>query len=324
MPLDDALICAYVLNGSEPAKAVDTEGVESWTRDSGWLWVHLDRTSDETEPWLRNTAGLDPLAVEALLAEETRPRSESIGDGLLVILRGVNLNLGADPEDMIAIRIWIDTTRVITLRARKLMAIQDLRENIERGNATLTPGALLVELAGSLIDRMAPVVDQMSDAVDQVEEDVLEAPSHELRSRLSQLRRQAISLRRFLAPQREVLARLHADRTAIFSDIDRSHLREVQDRLTRYIEELDSARDRAAVTQEELGGRISDQMNKNMYVLSLVAGIFLPLGLLTGLLGITVGGMPGEKNDWAFAIVCIVLVAIAAAVLWLFRRVRLL
>ena len=65
-------------------------------------------------------------------------------------------------------------------------------------------------------------------------------------------------------------------------------------------------------------------MNKNMYVLSLVAGIFLPLGLLTGLLGINVGGMPGEGNAWAFAIVCIVLVAMAAAVLWIFRRMRLL
>ena len=41
------------------------------------------------------------------------------------------------------------------------------------------------------------------------------------------------------------------------------------------------------------------------------------------MLGINVGGMAGEKSGWAFAIVCIILVAIAAAVLWLFRRMRL-
>lgn len=324
MSIQTALINAFVFDGSKTARAVDAREVESWTPGSGWLWVHLDRTSDETEPWLRDVAGLDPLAVEALLAEETRPRSVTNGDGLLVILRGVNLNIGADPEDMVAVRIWVDAHRIITLRARRLMAAQDLRASIECGNVPPTPGALLVELADHLIERMAPVLDELSDAVDQLEEDVLEAPSHELRPRLSQLRRQAISLRRFLTPQREVLARLYADRTALFSDLDRNRMREVQDRLTRYVEELDSARDRAAVTQEELVGRISDQMNKNMYVLSLVAGVFLPLGLLTGLLGINVGGVPGEKNDWAFEIVCVILVALAGVVLWLFRRMRLL
>ncbi len=324
MPLSKALICAYGFDSSGVATALDGAALGAWREDDGWHWVHLDRTSEETEPWLRDAANLDELAIEALLQEETRPRCVSIGNGLLVILRGVNLNVGADPEDMVSIRLWIDEKRVISLRHRRLMAVQDVRDNIERGEVPSSPGALLVEIAGFMIDRMGAALDDLNDAVDQVEEDVLDAPGHELRSKLSRLRRQAISLRRFLSPQREVFTRLHADRTGIFGESERGHLREITDRLTRYIEELDSARDRATVTQEELGGRISDQMNKNMYVLSIVAGIFLPLGLLTGLLGINVGGLPGTQNEWAFAIVCVILVALTLVVLWLFRKMRLL
>jgi hypothetical protein len=63
-------------------------------------------------------------------------------------------------------------------------------------------------------------------------------------------------------------------------------IREVSDRLIRNIEDLDAVRGRAAVTQEELLSRLSEQMNSRMYVLSVVAAIFLPLGFLTGLLGI--------------------------------------
>ena len=324
MPLGNALICAYAFGASGPPAELDGNGIEAWTPGSGWLWVHLDRASDETEFWLRHTASLDPLAIEALLAEETRPRSVAIGDGLMVILRGVNLNVGADPEDMISIRLWVDANRVISMRHRRAMAAQDVRDSIGRGEGPSTPGGLLIDIAGFMIDRMGPVIDDLNDVVDQVEEEVLQAPGHELRTKLSQLRRQAIGLRRFMAPQREVFARLNVDRGAIFSEMDHSHLREITDRLTRYVEELDSARDRAAVTQEELAGRISDQMNRNMYVLSIVAGIFLPLGLLTGLLGINVGGLPGTDNDWAFAIVCAILVALVAVVLWLFKRMRLL
>lgn len=324
MSLDQALICAYRLGQSGPAAEVNAEEVEKGSPDTGWLWVHLDRTKDDAETWLRGSANLDPLAIEALLEEETRPRSAIIGDGLLVILRGVNLNVGADPEDMISIRIWIDASRVISLRRRKLLAVHDLRESIARGQAPATPGELLVEIAGFMIDRMQPVLEQLHDDVDQVEETVLDAPGNELRTKVSRLRRQAISLRRYLAPQREVIARLQAERTPLFTDKNRGALREITDRLTRYVEELDAARDRAAVTQEELGGRISEQMNRNMYVLSIVAGVFLPLGLLTGLLGINVGGMPGVENQWAFWIVCVILVAAAGVFLWLFRRLGLL
>ena len=324
MAINDALIFAYAFDDSGGAVAIDSRALESRTTDAGWLWIHLDRTNQQTEHWLRDSADLDPLAIEALLEEETRPRCVSIGNGLLVILRGVNLNVGANPEDMVSIRVWVDTDRVITLRNRNVMAAQDVRDNIEKGNVPATPGALLIDIADYMIDRMGPVLTDLNDTVDELEEEVLEAPGHELRTKLSKIRRQAISLRRFLAPLREVLTRLYTDRTLLFDDMCRGHLREIADRLTRYIEELDSARDRAAITQEELAGRMADEMNKNMYVLSIVAGIFLPLGLLTGLLGINVGGIPGTENNWAFTIVCIILVVLAATVLWLFRRFRIL
>jgi zinc transporter len=90
--------------------------------------------------------------------------------------------------------------------------------------------------------------------------------------------------------------------------------------LTRYLEDLDAARERAAVTQEELVSRLSEQMDNRMYVLSVVAAIFLPLGFLTGLLGINVGGIPGAEYKAAFAIFCTFLGAIAIIELIIFRK----
>ena len=68
-------------------------------------------------------------------------------------------------------------------------------------------------------------------------------------------------------------------------------------------------RERAAVIQEELAGRLAEQMNKRMYMLSMVAAVFLPLGFLTGLLGINFGGIPGAGNPLGFEWVIGVLVA---------------
>ncbi len=82
----------------------------------------------------------------------------------------------------------------------------------------------------------------------------------------------------------------------------RLSLRETSDRLIRHLEDFDAIRERAAVSQEELQSRLAEQQNVRMYVLAIVAAIFLPLGFLTGLLGINVGGIPGADNPLAFGI----------------------
>ena len=75
----------------------------------------------------------------ALLADETRPRISNHGDGMLVILRGVNCNENSDPEDMVSTRLWIDEHRIISVQKRNLSAIDDVVEEIHqrRGQETV-------------------------------------------------------------------------------------------------------------------------------------------------------------------------------------------
>lgn len=320
MAESDGLICGYRLDVTGNGRQIDWDLVHHWKPGQGVLWLHLNRTSEAAKHWLESQAGIDPIVCEALLAEETRPRSLMMGDGLLVILRGVNLNPGADPEDMVSLRLWVDADRIITLRFRHLMAIEDLRAEIDNGRGPQSPGEFLTLIAGQLIERMSPIIGALDDEIDALEETLLERQTEEVRGRLAVLRRRVITLRRYIAPQRDVMARLSNEHVPWLSDLDRARLREVADRVTRYVEDLDAARERAAVTQEELTSRLSAQMNRTMYVLSLVAAIFLPLGLLTGLLGINVGGIPGSENKLAFLIVCGILGVIAAIQVWLFRK----
>ena len=114
---------------------------------------------------------------------------------------------------------------------------------------------------------------------------------------------------------------MHVSRSHWLSDDDRLSIREANDKVTRYLEDLDSAKDRASVTHEALGNRLAEQMNSRMYVLSLVAALFLPLGFLTGLLGINVGGIPlAEDPDGFFEIVIILVVVVAIQVAIFLRK----
>jgi len=64
----------------------------------------------------------------------------------------------------------------------------------------------------------------------------------------------------------------------------------------------------------------SDRVEKRLRILTIVSAITLPLGLIAGLLGMNVGGLPGSKYPYGFIIVIVLLVAIAVVELWYFKR----
>jgi len=318
----DDLIYAYLLDGKGGGEVLDWPAIDNWISSQGLLWIHLDSKIPETRIWLKNKSGLSQITQESLLDQETRPRDIVSDEGLLVTLRGVNFNPGEDPEDMVAIRMFFTEQRIITTRYRRVMAMQDVHKAINDRKGPNSAGDFLVMVAGRIANRMGDTIADLDDTVDELADTILTAESHELRSKLSDLRRKAISLRRYIAPQRDVLFRLAQERVSLIDNIDRVHLREIAERTARFVEDIDLAKDRAAITQEELNNKLSEQMNRAMYTLSIMAAIFLPLGLLTGLLGINVGGIPGSENKWAFTLVVVILIAIAIGLVVWFKKIK--
>lgn len=314
----------WIIPGEGESRRVEWDEIRSWRSDQGLLWADLDRDSPDVERWLQRDVGLSPLVCEALLEEETRPRCTMTTDGLIVILRAVNLNPGATPDDMIAVRCLVQERRVITLRRFRMRAVEDLSSVCEGSEPPRASGALLSGLIRRVISRMLPVVDNLDDLLATLEEEMLVRSEREHMARLSGLRQQVIRMRRYLGPQREVLQHLSLEPNALIGEANRAEIRESYDEITRHIEELDAMRDRAVITHEEVSGRMADQMNRAVYFISIVATIFLPLTVLTGLLGINVGGIPLAESEWGFATVCVVMLLLALGVYLFFRSRRML
>ena len=316
---DLSLSSVFLLDGMGGSSRAAIETFAEWVPEDGKLWVHLNYEDVAAIEWLNDSSGLDPLVVEALLAEESRPRVAAFGDGLLIALRGVNLNAGADPEDMVSIRLWIDGNRIVTTRKRELLSVADIESQFNKGKGPCNSAEFIVDLTDRLIDRVCDVIDELEDEVAELEERVLDGDNGSLRYDLATIRRQAIAIRRYLSPQREALSRLATEKVSWLDEANRFRLREVNDRLIRSIEDLDVLRERAAVTQEELQSRHAEQLNSRMYVLSVVAAIFLPLGFLTGLLGVNVGGIPGTDHPNAFMMFVVALVVVVILQVVIFR-----
>ncbi|MCF3595496.1 zinc transporter ZntB [Rhodobacteraceae bacterium LMO-12] len=288
----------------------------------GYHWVHLSGRDEDIEGWFAKS-GLDPLVIAALTAEETRPRCTVHDDTVLMNLRGVNLTPGSEPEDMVSLRMYLSERLVITLQRRPLYAVRDVITEILAGHGAPDPGELMARIALRLADRAEPVVMALNERIDDLEDQVLEGGRVAGRGVLADTRRMAIVLRRYMFPQRDALTTFEIEELPWQQRGGRARVREASERVTRLAEELDAIRDRAQVIHDQIADLRAEQMNRQMLVLSVVAAIFLPLGLITGLLGINVGGIPGDGVSWAFWAVCGLLVVVCLFQIWLFRRMGL-
>jgi len=299
MPAQSGLINAFVLDGRGGARALSSwQEVAEWQPADGALWLHLKRDADGLLNWLQSESGasLDETTAEALLEGSTRPRVSPVRGGSLCTLRGVNLNPGAVPDDMISLRMWIEKNRLISVRREHFASVKQVMDGLRARRGPETLGGVISQIADALIDRVDTIVDAATETLDRLEDAILstESPAESLdMDALGNLRRQLLALHRHLAPQLAVLDRLE---TAVgpdfFDDVDKRMLGETKNHLTRIVEDLDSGKSRAIVLQDQIEVRLASRLNQRLYLISIIATIALPLTLLTGVLGMNVGGLP--------------------------------
>lgn len=289
---------AFVNSGSGSAELPFAEGAAQFGK-AGLVWLVLDGRQAGVAEWIEEQQDIPHIARSALLAAETRPRSDLVGQGVIINLRGLGKTPEDDPDALVSLRFWAEPGRVILVMFRTSLALDVVAENFLAG-AIRDPGDLLSAFADAITDGLDPDVANLGDALDDCELKVEVANIHPTRREVTRVRARAIAFRRFVAPQRQALSQLASAPLDWLDDDDRLHLREGADRAARMAEELESVRERAMLMHEELTDRRSELMDGRALLISIVALVFLPLTFITGLLGMNVEGIPYAKEHWAF------------------------
>lgn len=317
------ILSSYGFDGKGGGEILSGDEISRQIKSEQLAWIHMDTNFPESRKWLEeNISYLDPFITEALLAEETRPRMTQIGDGCLLFLRGVNLNKDSVPEDMVSIRLWVDKHRIISLTRRELFVVQEIKERLESGNGPKNSAEFICHLIGHLFQRMDFVLDNLDESTDIVEGKILEDASPSLREDIIDVRKKAIMFRRYMAPQRDAIEQLRMSDLNWISKINKRDLQESYHRVIKYVEDLDAIRERSQIVKDEIANMLADSLNKNIYTLSVIAAIFLPLGFLTGLLGVNIAGIPGVDSPNAFMHFCIMLSILVLVQIALFKKFK--
>lgn len=284
------------------------------------VWVHLTTSAEHAKAWLRDEAHLPDYLIEALTAQETRPRSAAFGSGAFLNLRG-RTDEELDPSDMLAsLRIWAEKGRVISLTRKHLIAVDTVIKSVVNGEV-LDPGDLITAFATAITADLDPVVAALGDDLDDCEQQLDAAKVFALRREVTRVRVEAINYRRFLNPQRTAIESISSLPGDWLDADDRAHLSAAADRAARMVEELEAIRERSSLMHEALTDLRAEQLDQRGLVIAIAAMVFLPLTFLTGLYGMNVKGLWFADEPWAFdAIVGLCLLIAGGVTGWFVAR----
>jgi zinc transporter len=285
------------------------------------VWVHLNTTAEHAQAWLRDEAKVAEYLVEALTAQESRPRCEKYADGAFVNLRGRSDEKMESSDALASVRIWAAEGRVISLTRKHLVALDAVEKEVAEGHV-LDPGDLIAEFAAAITEDLDPDVADLGDDLDDCEQQLDADKVFELRRNVTRVRIAAINYRRFLQPQRAALEKLATLPGDWLQDDDRVHLSAAADRAARMAEELEAIRERATLIHESLTDLRAEQLDSRSLVIAIAAMVFLPLTFITGLYGMNVDGLPFAHHPWSFDAIALACLAIAVGITAYFVRRR--
>jgi len=311
-------VYAYQFDGKGGVTPIDNEAAITSEKP---CWLHLDYAHPASAQWLNTTPLLPDSVREALAGESTRPRVSRLGDGTMITLRAINFNADSRPDQLVTFRVYMTDRLIVSTRHRKVYSIDEVVNDLQSGTGPINSGDWLVEISDALTDHASEFIEDLHDKIIDLEDALLEQQIPE-RGQLALIRKQLIVLRRYMAPQRDVYSRLASERLPWMENDDRRRMQDISDRLGRALDDLDSSIARTAVLSDEITTVMADAMNRRTYTMSLLAMVFLPTTFLTGLFGVNLGGIPGNTDNYGFAVFCLMLVGLVLGVAWWLKRSR--
>lgn len=301
---------AYAISSTGASRQLVIGDIDVNAHASEVLWIDLDPQDKANTICILEQLKPDLSVMEALSHTSQRPRIDVFDDHLYVSLRDVNITNSDTPEDMVNLRAILFQNVLVTFHTREMKSGTRLKTDVDKGGKGLTVSSLLSRLIRYMNDQLLKEVERLAETITDLEEVSVSGDIQTQQEQLSELRRTLIGFQKYLIPQSSVLQELWEENVKWLKKKERSQLKNQAERISSMVGELEHLRQRASVLQEEIKSAHSEQMNRSMYRLTLVATILLPLSLFAGLMGANVGGMPFANSQYGFLFICLMSVGV--------------
>lgn len=289
------------------------------------VWVDLDKPTPDEAKILNEVFHFHELAIEDALSELHHPKIESYGDYLYLILHGIDFRSSEHRFTTKDVDFFLGAQFLVTVHPGVSRSIGKVEGVCSRDSRILGegPGMLLYRIVDTMVDNYRPEVDKLAAKLDKLEAEVFERPNAQLARRILNFKKDISSLRQTVLPQRDVVGRLARREFPLISEQLAYGFRDIHDHLVRLSDEAMFFQDRITSILDAHLSAVSNQLNQVMKVLTIIATLFMPLTVFTGMYGMNVPlpHLPGGEHAQFWWILAIMF-GMSAGMLVFFRRKR--
>ena len=299
-----AYIAYYLAPGGELNQNLTEEQIRNNLQSGdGLLWVDVSETTNEDSQFLESIFKFHQLAIEDCISTNIHPpKVDDFGNYIFIIVHGINYAVESDVVDTAELALFLGKNFVVSNHSYPLLSVESVKQLVERDGRPMRRSAdfLAYSIIDALVDNILPTVDKMTEVAEDIEEAVIHKPEQPTLEAILKLKRSTVRLHRVMAPQREVLNRMSRGDFELIGEEARIYYRDIYDHIVR-IEDLNqTVRDMTDNALATYMSSVSNKQNEVMKILSIVAAIFLPLGLITGIFGMNFANMPELNLSWGY------------------------
>ena len=320
----NGLICGYLFAGTSAARPIGSQEALAWLRQEhspesdAFIWLHVSLAHAGAEAWLR-ASGIVPMAYfDAMHEGSHSTRIERDGDTLFAVVNDVTFDFAFEASDVSTLWMSLCEKVVVTARARPLRAVDRLRRAVKNGEALSSPVALLDHLLCDQADELQSIVRAATERVDDIEDEMLGREVRTDSAELTRLRRLTTRLQRLLAPEPNALMRTLGNPPQWVTAADTLKLRRTSDEFSAVLRDISAIQERTKLLQDESAAQVAKENNRSLFILTMVTVLALPINLVSGLLGMNVGGLPLAQHPqgfwWVVSIIAFLTLALGAYV----------
>lgn len=283
-------------------------------------WINIDGIPPKAElEKLGRRYGIHALALEDIQHVGQRPKLEDHDNYLFAVFAMLWNQDGEINDEQVSLLLL--PRGVISIQERQGDIFNSLRSRLENSRGRLRrmgSDYLAYAILDLVVDHYLPVVEHLEDRIQAMETRTLEGEGS--MDEVHSLRQYVIALRRRISPMREVLAQLRKSDSPMLSDELSVYFGDLQDHGLHVLDTLDALRDQLSSVVDLQMSAVSNNMNRVMKTLTIVAAIFIPLTFLAGIYGMNFAFMPELELKYGYPIVLGIMATIGVGMVLYFRR----
>jgi len=300
--MTEVVNCVAYDQSGHTRESITVDAISDVMKDpQKFVWVGISEPDDALLDKLKEEFDLHELAVEDARHAHQRPKIESYGESLFIVVHTAQFIDGTVRFGETS--IFLGERYLLTVRHGSSLSYAPVRARCELHPKVMRygPAYALYAVLDFIVDNFAPIIDSFHDELKRLEAELFEEKlDRHMIERLYQLNRDLLTLRLAVAPVQDIcqqLMRFHEDLIPV--DI-RVYYRDVYDHAVRINEAADRMRELLSVAMQVNLAMVSVGQNEVVKRLAGWAGLLAVPTMLASFWGMNFEVMPELKWTYGY------------------------